>query len=194
MISQPPDGTNASSSVTPPQTVDPCEWETRTSNKTTLWRDCYIKPWRYPIPGFNKSFIDWSRGNGTHQNPGQLGIAAGLWWADSYPQHHIWKIAGALDAVELSAKSPSSNVTIRQKNVTACVKPPHVLLIDNVTIHVIDNSQFNVSCINCKLSTCVTWLPKEQRVIVLHQPSFGCYLLTCLKNGILTKDIKCWLN
>lgn len=101
-----------------------------------------------------------------------MGIVAGLWWADSYPQHHIWKIAGALDAVELAAKTPSSKVTVRQENVTACVKHPHVLLIGNVTIHVIDNSQFNVSCINCKLSCCVTWLPKKQRVMVLHQSSF----------------------
>lgn len=100
-----------------------------------------------------------------------MAIVAGLWWADSYPQHHIWKIAGALDAVELAAKTPSGKVTLRQQNVTACVRPPHVLLIGNVTIHVLDNSQFNVSCINCKLSSCVTWLPRKQRVMVLHQPS-----------------------
>lgn len=75
IVTLPPDGINASSSVTPPQTVDPCEKETRTSNKTALWRNCYIEPWRYPVPGFNRSFVDWSGGNGTHQNPGQLGFS-----------------------------------------------------------------------------------------------------------------------
>lgn len=71
------------------------------------------------------------------------------------------------------ATPPFKNITIGQRNVTACVKPPYVLLIGNVTIHVANNSQFNVSCINCKLSSCVTWLPKKQRVIILHQPSFA---------------------
>lgn len=126
-----------------------------------------------PFRGLTGPLLIGPEETGHIKIPDSWGLVTGLWWADSYPQHHLWKLAGALDSMELLAITPSNNkITIRQQNVTACVKPPYVLLIGNVSIDVTKHSQFNVSCIGCELSSCVTWLPRGQRVMVLHQPSF----------------------
>lgn len=56
-------------------------------------------------------------------------------------------------------------------HVSACVPSPYALLIGNITIHFKGN-QFNVSCCNCHLANCVSWVPLGTHVMILKQPSF----------------------
>ena len=58
-----------------------------------------------------------------------------------------------------------------QTSVSACVKAPN-LLIGNVKITFVSSTVFNVSCIDCTLSNCVSVLKTGMSVMVVYQPAF----------------------
>lgn len=59
-----------------------------------------------------------------------------------------------------------------QTSVTACVKPPNLLLIGHVKITFVSSTVFNVSYIDCTFSNCVSMLKHGMFVMVGHQPAF----------------------
>ena len=69
---------------------------------------------------------------------------------------------------------PSTHATIIQTarhKALACVAPPYVLLVGNINI-TLRGKHFNVSCINCNLSNCMSNVSDGTSVMVLHQPAF----------------------
>ena len=59
----------------------------------------------------------------------------------------------------------------KQVLVSACVKALN-LLIGNVKITFVSSTVFNVSCINCTLSNCVSVLKTGISVTVVYEPAF----------------------
>ncbi|XP_074195539.1 endogenous retrovirus group K member 113 Env polyprotein-like [Rhinolophus sinicus] len=120
--------------------------------ETVPWRDCPGNdPVRYDIPGTGRYIINWSRSN---QSGWARELISGLWTSDTqYQQNSLWRLMG---------------VTV---NISACVPSPYALLIGNVNVHFIEN-QFSVSCSNCSLANCISWVPLGTHVMILKQPSF----------------------
>ena len=59
-----------------------------------------------------------------------------------------------------------------QTSVSAYVKVPNILLIGYVKITFVSSMVFEVSCIDCKLSNCVSVLKTGMSVMVIYQPAF----------------------
>ena len=55
-----------------------------------------------------------------------------------------------------------------QTNVSACVKAPNLLLIGHVKITFVSSTVFNVSCIDCTLSNCVSVLKIGMSSMVVY--------------------------
>ena len=87
-------------------------------------------------------------------------LPAGLWWTDDgHPQNYIWKLAAAMKRVTKGSHGQNNSQTIdKAEDVMACVTPPYVLLVGNVNI-TLNGNHFNVSCINCSLSNCMSNVP-----------------------------------
>ena len=95
-----------------------------------------------------------------------------IWKAGSgHFQRHIWKLAAVLYDVMLAIDKIGTGSGF-QTSVSACVKAPNLLLIGHVKITFVSSTVFNVSCIDCTLSNCVSVLKTGMSVMVVYQPAF----------------------
>ena len=95
-----------------------------------------------------------------------------IWKAGSgHFQRHIWKWAAVLYDVMLAIDKIGTGYGF-QTSVSACVKAPNLLLIGHVKITFVSSTVFNVSCIDCTLSNCVSVLKTGMSVMVVYQPAF----------------------
>ena len=60
---------------------------------------------------------------------------------------------------------------IANTNITACVTPPHVLIVGKINV-TMRGRNFNVTCYNCILTNCISFVLEGTIVMVFHQPSF----------------------
>lgn len=58
-----------------------------------------------------------------------------------------------------------------RKDVSVCLTYPYVFLLGNVKIENM-SVNFNVSCLNCCLSNCLSVVNVQTSVLILHQPPF----------------------
>ncbi|XP_074189821.1 endogenous retrovirus group K member 113 Env polyprotein-like [Rhinolophus sinicus] len=155
--------------------------------ETVPWRDCPGNdPVRYDIPGTGRYIINWSRSN---QSGWARKLTSGFWTSDTqYQQNSLWRLMGVMgEVVQIvefcKSGTPCSHVSVlkdgtrdwttvaKTVNISACVPSPYALLIGNVNVHFIGN-QFSVSCSNCSLANCISWVPLGTHVMILKQPSF----------------------
>jgi hypothetical protein len=97
-------------------------------------------------------------------------MTVGIWRAGSgHFQRHIWKLASALYDVMFAVDKNGTSSEVKV-NVTSCVTPLNLLLIDNATfvLALIISSIFLV----CLLPNCVSALDDGLSVMVVHQPTF----------------------
>ncbi|XP_074174725.1 endogenous retrovirus group K member 7 Env polyprotein-like [Rhinolophus sinicus] len=156
-----------------------CAKQLKLNVETVPWRACRgSDPVRYDIPGTGRYIIDWSRNNRSGRT---RELISGLWSSDmQYQQNSLWRLLGAMDKVETWLSLPmkvledgteSWDTVTKSVNISACVPSPYALLIGNISVHFVEN-QFNVSCNNCILTNCVSWVPSGTQVMILKQPSF----------------------
>ena len=114
--------------------------------------------------------MDWSGGPGMKVGKS---LSAGLGWTDDgHPQNYIWKLAVAMEGVTKGSHGQNNLQTIdKAEDVMTCVAPPYALLVGNINI-TLNGNHFNVSCINCNLSNCMSNVPDRTIVMILHQPAF----------------------
>ncbi|KAF6293143.1 hypothetical protein mRhiFer1_009047 [Rhinolophus ferrumequinum] len=159
-------------SGTSPSDFPTCQTEYRKSDKTIYWKTCKENTTQqYSITGSSRYIVDWSHGiNSLYGNPpdSSKGLAMGLWYSSSgFPQTKWWKIGAAMGEVKLL------NQTGTDTYVSACVAFPFALLIGNVSVAFnSDNRTYNVSCLDCLLSACVSNVTEKHSVVLLHQPPF----------------------
>lgn len=170
-----------------PPSCPSCNKRLKLDTETVPWRDCPGNyPVRYNIPGTGRYIIDWSRSN---QSGWTRELTSGLWSSDTqHQQNSLWRLMGVMDEIVQMVEfcksgTPCSRVNVlndgtrdwitvtKTVNVSACVPSPYALLIGNVTVHFKGN-QFNVSCNNCYLANCISWVPLGTHVMILKQPSF----------------------
>ncbi|XP_036075999.1 endogenous retrovirus group K member 7 Env polyprotein-like [Rousettus aegyptiacus] len=60
---------------------------------------------------------------------------------------------------------------IADTNITACVTPPHVLMTGGINV-TMRGRNFYVTCNDCILTNCISFVPEGTTVMVFHQPSF----------------------
>ncbi|XP_074188343.1 endogenous retrovirus group K member 113 Env polyprotein-like [Rhinolophus sinicus] len=164
-----------------------CNKRLKLNIETVPWRDCPGNdPVRYDIPGTGRYIINWSRSN---QSGWARELISGFWTSDTqYQQNSLWRLMGVMgEVVQIvefcKSGTPCSHVSVlkdgtrdwttvaKTVNISACVPSPYALLIGNVNVHFIEN-QFSVSCSNCSLANCISWVPLGTHVMILKQPSF----------------------
>lgn len=74
-------------------------------------------------------------------------------------------------------------------NVNTCAKAPHLLLIGHVKITFVYSTIFNVNCIDCTLSNCVSVLKSGMLFMVVYWPA--CVSLPVSIRGPWYSE-KCW--
>lgn len=162
-----------------PSSHPSCNKRLKLDTETVPWRACPGNdPVRYDIPGTGRYIIDWSRNN---RSGWARELISGLWNSDTqYPQNSLWRLMGAMDKVETRLSLPMRiledgtkewTIVTETVNVSACVPSPYALLIGNINVYFVGD-QFNVSCNNCILTNCISWVPLGTQVMILKQPSF----------------------
>lgn len=169
-----------------------CKTKLQLNIETVPWKSCINTIFhRYDVPGTNRYIVDWSKKNWilTERAGWTRAMDPGLWFSDSqYRQSTLWKLMGVMNEVCYIVEycksgtpcTPKSVLPDQTKdwttvyntvNVSACVPSPYALLVGKIKI-TFDKDQFNVSCDNCSLTNCISWIPLGSQVMVLKQPSF----------------------
>lgn len=93
------------------------------------------------------------------------GLSAGIWYSSTRsPQTSVWKLAAAMGTVA-GHFSHFKPVCSLKGTILAYVKMPYVLLVGEANIS-INGSMFNVSCLNCILTNCMSQMDNCIHVMV----------------------------
>ncbi|XP_036084424.1 uncharacterized protein LOC118609352 [Rousettus aegyptiacus] len=153
-----------------PQSFPPCGEEGLSSGSIHR-RRCYVPaPTRYNVSGTDWYILDWSGGERGHiggHGP-RTSWTVGLWWTDTeFLQTYVWKLGTAMGELRPAGWIP----WIVDTKITACVAPPHVLMISGINV-TMRGGNFYVTCYDCILTNCISFVPEGTTIMVFRQPSF----------------------